>query len=327
MTQETDCPWCDTPAPYSSGPSRTRHIDCTVCGKYVLAGYFNLSLARSGLTPMQRASLSHFARARHDAWELWWERPHQDDTPEPNPPRIDPDVVELAQRGELLVTRSQQADNAIRYIGDRVLRDGESLQILTEPAWFAASIGAPNRRSADELMHELVNAGLLTWHARAASARALANLTLAGWERYEAMIHRSHDGGYGFFAWEFGSKETRALFRDVLKPAFAKTGYPLKDMQDLAQPGLIDNIMQDRIRNASFVIVDLTDGNRGAYWEGGFAEALKKPIVYIMEENAFEDPGPHFDTNHYTFVVWGDDKKKFMEILFATLRQHPELSL
>ena len=141
------------------------------------------------------------------------------------------------------------------------------------------------------------------------------------------MTHRSYDGSYGFFAWEFGSEKTKPIFEDVLKPEFRERSYPLKDMHDLSQPGLIDNIMQDRIRGASFVIVDLTDGNRGAYWEGGFAQALEKPVVYICEEAAFKDEKtkPHFDTNHYTIVFWGGDKttEKFVEELVATLRRHP----
>ena len=134
----------------------------------------------------------------------------------------------------------------------------------------------------------------------------MTDLTLTGWEQYEEMKHGSHDGGYGFFAWQFGSPRTKPIFEDVLKPAFKEQGYPLRDMKDLSQPGLIDNIMQERIRSASFVIVDLTDCNPGAYWEGGFAQALGKPVVYICHQEVFNDPAtkPHFDTNHYTIVFW-----------------------
>ena len=181
-------------------------------------------------------------------------------------------------------------------------------------------------------MDELAASGRIKWTERpygpaSQGRRANADLTLTGWEQYEEMKHGSHDEGYGFFAWKFGSTRTEPVFRDVLQPAFKEQGYPLRDMNDLSQPGLIDNIMQDRIRSASFVIVDLTDGNRGAYWEGGFAQALEKPLVYICHQEAFDDPAtkPHFDTNHYTIVFWGDDKpnEEFIEELIATLRRHP----
>lgn len=247
-------------------------------------------------------------------------------------PLIDRKLVEQAQNGDLAVTRTQQAANAIRHVGDRVLEEGGPVTLPYESPKFAAVIGAPNARSARELMDELAASDEVKWHPPEyfpvdAEPAATADLTLAGWERYEAMKYGSHDGGYGFFAWQFGSRRTEPILGEVLKPAFAERGYPLRDMKDLSQPGLIDNIMQDRIRGASFVIVDLTDGNRGAYWEGGFAQALDKPVVYICQQEAFNDPAtkPHFDTNHYTIVFWGADKsnEEFVEELIATLRRHP----
>ena len=62
------------------------------------------------------------------------------------------------------------------------------------------------------------------------------------------------------------------------------TGYGLVDMREVAQSGVIDNIMRVRIRDSAFVIADLTHDNRGAYWEAGYAEDLEKPIIYICEK-------------------------------------------
>ncbi|WP_420463145.1 hypothetical protein [Candidatus Palauibacter sp.] len=245
---------------------------------------------------------------------------------------IDRKLVEQARNGDLAVTRAQQAANAIRHIGDRVLEGGGAITLRYGSPKFAAVIGAPNSGSARELMGELAAADRVKWNEPpyfqgGEEPYASADLTLTGWEQYEEMKHGSLDGGYGFFAWQFGGTRTEPIFKDVLKPVFRKRGYPLRDMKDLSQPGLIDNIMQDRIRGASFVIVDLTDGNRGCYWEGGFAQALEKPVVYICHQEAFHDPAtkPHFDTNHYTVIFWGADKpnEEFVEELIATLRRHP----
>ena len=38
------------------------------------------------------------------------------------------------------------------------------------------------------------------------------------------------------------------------------------------------------VRDAAFVISDLTHDNSGAYWEAGYAEGLGKPVIYICEE-------------------------------------------
>ena len=95
------------------------------------------------------------------------------------------------------------------------------------------------------------------------------------------------------------------LVRDVVKPVITEEmGYELVDMRDVARAGIIDNIMRMQIRDAAFVIADLTHGNNGAYWEAGYAEGLGKPVVYICEQAVFDAKGTHFDTNHCTTVPW-----------------------
>ena len=322
------CPLCSQPCG-SGGDDWGYWFRCNTCGNFNIA--LEAGGAIDGLTVTQRSWLSHFVRTKWDIGEAG-RRTVPNDTSEPTPPMIDSKLVEQARNGDLAVTRAQQAANAVKHIGDRVLEEGGTITLRYGSPKFAAAIGAPNSGSARELMDELAATDRVKWqypeYFQGGEVHyAAADLTLAGWEQYEEMKHGSHDGGYGFFAWQFGSTRTEPVFKAVLRPAFEKQGYPLRDMKDLSQPGLIDNIMQDRIRSASFVIVDLTDGNRGAYWEGGFAQALEKPVVYICHQKAFEDPTtkPHFDTNHYTIVFWGDDKPnaEFVEELIATLRRHP----
>ena len=59
------------------------------------------------------------------------------------------------------------------------------------------------------------------------------------------------------------------------------------------------------IRNSRMMIADLTDQNRGAYWEAGFAEGLGKPVIYTCEETVFDHKDHiHFDTSHFFCVKW-----------------------
>ena len=46
--------------------------------------------------------------------------------------------------------------------------------------------------------------------------------------------------------------------------------------------------MVTSIRDAKFVIVDLTHDNHGAYWEAGYAEGLGKPVIYVCKKDKFE---------------------------------------
>jgi len=53
------------------------------------------------------------------------------------------------------------------------------------------------------------------------------------------------------------------------------------------------------IRDAIFLIADLTDERPSCYFEAGFAEALGKPVIYIASKNSVMKPGiatkVHFD--------------------------------
>ena len=122
-------------------------------------------------------------------------------------------------------------------------------------------------------------------------------------------------------AMQFNDRELDSLVDNIVKPAVKKNlGYDLVNMKDVQEAGVIDNIMSMKIRNAMFVIADLTHDNNGAYWEAGYAEGLGKPVVYICEKDKFEEMKTHFDTNHRTTITWSkDDHDQFIKGLIATL--------
>ena len=152
------------------------------------------------------------------------------------------------------------------------------------------------------------------------------SLSLLGWERYELERRGQFAGKDGFLALQFREPDLDAFVKDVLKPAIEEDlGCKLNDMRDVSKAGVIDNLMRVRIRDARFVIAELTHDNRGVYWEAGFAEGLGKPVVYICEKNKFEQDKPHFDTNHCTTVMWSaDDPEGFRRELIATIRRSLE---
>lgn len=127
----------------------------------------------------------------------------------------------------------------------------------------------------------------------------------------------------GFLAMKFEDPELEELIKKSLKPAIKeRLQFDLQDMRELAEAGVIDNIMRAKIRDAAFVIVDLTHDNSGAYWEAGFAEDLGKPVIYICKKDKFEEKSTHFDTNHLTTVMWTvGGEQEFVNQLIATLRR------
>jgi len=195
------------------------------------------------------------------------------------------------------------------------------------PEHFYAAIGAPNPKMAANLALELYNrgtiVGLTLESVNLPPIIHNANLSLDGWEQYEAESRDEFAGGYGFIALKFNETSLDHLVSTVIKPSIKETlGYDVVDMRDISRAGLIDNIMRAKIRDAAFVLVDLTHDNAGAYWEAGYAEGLGKPVIYLCERAKFDQAKTHFDTNHCTTVCWGiESPDLFRSELVATLRR------
>ena len=217
-----------------------------------------------------------------------------------------------------------QAMNLIRYIGDEMSESGRPIGKLSG---LSGIIGSPSEELANQIVEELNERGLIRIGnpVKMLGGTIFMNVSLSldGWERYEAEKRGAFKGNYGFIAMQFNNSELDAFVKDIVKPAVKEgIGYDLVDMNDVARAGIIDNIMRTEIRDAAFVIVDLTHENSGAYWEAGYAEGLGKPVIYICEKETFEAEGTHFDTNHCTTVPWSRaDDSGFRELLTATLRR------
>jgi nucleoside 2-deoxyribosyltransferase len=89
------------------------------------------------------------------------------------------------------------------------------------------------------------------------------------------------------------------------------------------------------IRTSRFLVCDVTHGNRGAYWEAGFAEGLGKPVIYTCRRDVFDDRThenhPHFDASHWVTVPWdpadpAGAARKLKDTVRATLPSEAILS-
>ena len=145
-------------------------------------------------------------------------------------------------------------------------------------------------------------------------------LTVEGYTRLAKLEETNIVSSKAFIAMKFNDTELDTFVKDVVKPTVRGIGYDLEDMRDVAKAGVIDNIMREQIREAAFVIADLTHDNSGAYWEAGYAEGLDKPGIYICEKTKFQEDSIYFDTNHCTTVPWStNDPEGFRKELIATL--------
>jgi hypothetical protein len=126
-------------------------------------------------------------------------------------------------------------------------------------------------------------------------------------------------------AMKYGEPELDSIVRDHFAGAVARTGFELRRLDQNQPAGLIDDQLRVQIRTSRFLVCDLTHGNRGAYWEAGFAEGIGRPVIYTCKSDVFNNPThsdrPHFDTNHFVTVVWSSDyPQTAAEQLATTIR-------
>ena len=302
-----------------------KQVKCDICG-YFFATSFEKFLSYSydpdddGFIPnvpterVIRATLSHWIRCNQPSASETW--PKTEDMPLVNKEL----VVRCLKKEFMLPTPSEQVTKALRYIGDEIRHTGEGIEGF--PQSFTAVIGAYDRNFAMDTIDNMAQSGLVnTMEKRSAMGDFfLIKLTLQGWDRYEEERKGHIASNYGFLALKFGDKDLDPFITDYVKPWIKDMGYELVDLRDRSRAGVIDNVMRQEIRNAKFILADLTHDNAGAYWEAGYAEGLGKPVIYLCEKEKFNMYKTHFDTNHCTTILWDVEKPTTcLESLSATL--------
>lgn len=123
----------------------------------------------------------------------------------------------------------------------------------------------------------------------------------AGWEWLEDRGGSRVASGVAFVAMSF-SDVLRGVYEQAIAPAIQDTGYrPIRidyvEHNDL----IVDRIMAE-IREARFVLADLTEGKSGVYFEAGYAMGLGIPVIWTGREKE----EVHFDVQQFNRILWKD---------------------
>lgn len=144
------------------------------------------------------------------------------------------------------------------------------------------------------------------------------SIATKGWAFLDNYYYGSIKSDLVFIAMKFND-DLIDYSRKWFETAISEAGYVPKAMYEHKHTSLIDVEMKALIRRSKFIIVDLTENSRGAYYEAGFAHGLGKRVIFLCEKTFFENKsnkldikagGIHFDTNHYTFIRWEWKKGK-----------------
>jgi hypothetical protein len=102
-----------------------------------------------------------------------------------------------------------------------------------------------------------------------------------------------------------GTQEEQRIYREyderfeVIEKVVGKYGgIAIRIDKEHALDDLVGRIKRE-IQDCGFVIADLTDERPSCYFEAGYAEALKRPVIYVASKQSVERPGAntkiHFD--------------------------------
>lgn len=220
-------------------------------------------------------------------------------------------------------TPAQQADNLILYIAEHTSRFGQTIKIEYEgPSGkeIQELIGAVGRANLIELLKELTADKLLSHAQPPNNVYWCPSLTIKGWNRAEELKKVNKQGTQVFMAMKFDEKQQRFI-KEKLAPEIKKLGFDLRLLSDITSTeNLIDNKLRLAIRRSRFLICDLTHGNRGAYWEAGYAEGLGLPVIYICEKKILDAKKDiHFDVSHQEIYFWEDGNEKSIQSFLSKI--------
>lgn len=281
----TLCPLCHGPLrqAFDASPQPSYRLDCHNCGDHRFDPEAVDRLADDLLDDASRARIAHGVF------------------------QIGPDdVIDLARLRRLrefvqLPPALDRIDRLIQWLASQP-EPGEPVHLSARV--LRARLGCASVRGADWVVDQAMTMGLLQPLPPVGHV-----LTAAGWQRWQLLQREAAGSRHAFMAMAFGQPELDSFYLDWLQPGVQQTGFQLRTTAHADKtPGLIDNRMRVELRTSRFAVVDLSHGNRGAYWEAGFAEALGRPVFYLCRKDVRDDPlhpdRPHFDANHQPIIAW-----------------------
>lgn len=295
--------------------------ECPRCGSYSLSGTIIPMIQREiASTENGPAIVSHALYKMTQRNQLW--------------PMLTYESLKQILSLETIPRPQQQLENLILWFGHKYQNYGTPIMIQDQAV---SAIGATDMKSFGYIVEHATDQGLLDGKVVLSMGSVPhfgpMRLTFRGWELYEELQHNHSTSRTAFMAMQFGDTELNAVYASCFQPAVGATGFTLKKLDEGQPAGLIDDRLRVEIRQARFLIADLTHQNRGAYWEAGFAEGLGRPVIYTCRKDVFEDEtkGPHFDTNHHLTVMWEPGKLEDAAIrlkntIWATLPAEAKLS-
>lgn len=125
-------------------------------------------------------------------------------------------------------------------------------------------------------------------------------LTPKGYARVDELQKNTANGRNVLVAMSFNHTE---VLREAIRKGITLAGYNAIFIDEVPHNNFITPELLKHIRDSKFVVVDLTHGNRGAYFEEGYAMGLGKPVIQLCKR----DVPLHFDIAQKNTIMWDSE--------------------
>jgi len=292
-------------------------VKCPNCGPFATDAFLSQEGA-SKYSKEQRALFSHvIARGKEGRKEAF---------------ELTSNVIEEILKVERLPLVNEKIENLILQLGRRSTFFGEKIPKFP-PIDLMAKIGAISNAELYSLALAAASQDYITEVPKFLPGGSGGNetfqtvptaLTLKGWQLFEQISQGQGEEMLAFMAMPFRYDYINDAFEKHWKPAAGDAGYRLELITENQTAGVIVENIKGKIRRSKFLVCDLSGGNRGAYWEAGFAEGLGKPIIYLCEKKYIKCI--HFDVKHFLYIEWDRKNpakaaKQLQDVIKETMAQ------
>ena len=240
-------------------------------------------------------------------------------------PEVTQELIDLALN-EAPLPVHERADRLLRFIAKQTKTVGEVVGIGQDVHEAYAWSESTGWEEVLYLSHYLVSSGWLKGTFPPGDARG--SITVEGYSRI-AEQRVNIDSSQAFVAMWLHDR-MKAAYADGVAPGIRDAGYAPLRIDRKEHINKIDDEIVAEIRRSRFVVADFTpgvDGARGSvYYEAGFAHGLGLPVIFTCREGSIKEL--HFDTSHYSHIVWSDPpdlREKLKNRILAVIGEGPGL--
>lgn len=314
------CPICAANASTSPTSTRVLAVDCPRCGPYHITHEMLVAALQGGYIrkePLRWAITSHELRRTGSTTD--------------RPFTVTQSWLTSVWKADRLPNPQQQADHFVAYLGQSA--SAPDRWVSCPPLKIGGLVGTADDPKTGEsagftyIVNNLVKQGLIEPRSGLVD-KIDYRLTFSGWTQFEELRRARVESNVAFMAMGYSNPDVDRVFSEF-RTAISRFGVELRRLDTKPKSGLIDLRMRVDLRSAKFAVVDLTDENRGAYWEAGFAEGCGKKVYYTCEATKFDRLKTHFDTEHLFTVKWdlGNMERAIDELTAAIQNEFPEYAM